>query len=174
MPIQVGNIILFRKTPGEKLSGLLSWILQRFEPHYTREFWHTAPVVRVTSEGCYVLDAGRNGLQENFYSLEYIQENCRVFHWFDSPPDQEKVDSFVLDHKGDAYDYGAYVGTVFFYAISRIFGRSYRVFDPDHTCWEITSLACRVWGKPLQPIYEYPLISSMQRVLERNEQGGKQ
>jgi len=161
-----GDIVLFRRNPEDKVAGVLSWLLQRFDRGYTREYWHTAPVTRVTSEGCYLFDASRGGAQENLYSFDYIADNCKVFHWFDSPPPQEEIDEFVANCSGIPYDFKGYFGTIFFSILARITGQHYRIHDEKLHCWEVTSLACRVWGKSLQAIYEYPLISSMQRVLE--------
>ena len=164
--IIAGDILVFKRNSKDIVSNVLSWILQRFEPDYDRKYWHTAPVTKVTKKGCYTLDAERKGAKENFYTFDYIENNCQVYHWFDSPISQKKIDKFVKAHLGDTYDIGAYVGTIFFYLIFKIFHKSYCIYDREQTCWELTSLFCRELGKPLQPIYEYPLISGMIRMLE--------
>lgn len=163
--ITPADILVFKRNPKDKVAGFLSWVLQKFEPSYKRVYWHTAPVTRVTDKGVFALDAHRDGAQENLYSFDYIEHNCKVFHWFDIPPSQKEIDRFVADIVGTPYDFKGYFGTIFFSILARITGDHYRIHDEKLHCWEITSLACRVWGKPLQKIYEYPLVSSMLRVL---------
>jgi len=161
-----GDILLFRRNPKDKVSGFLSWVLQKFEPGYNREYWHTAPVTRVTEHGCYVLDACRDGIRENFYSYAYIEAVCKIYHWLDSVPSKVDMGVIVKELYGAAYDRGAYVGTVFFYLVNRIFNKQYRIHDREYTCWEVISYVTRALGKPLQPLYQYPIISSIERLLE--------
>lgn len=166
--IRIGDILVFKRNPKDKVSGFLSWILQRFEPSYTREYWHTAPVTGLIGPGCWVLGARRGGAREDFYTLDYIEKNCRVFYWLDKVYPEE-VDRFVTQYEGVEYDAGAYFGTVIAYLWAKITRNHWRIVDTQLHCWELTCLFCRKFGKPLQPMNEYPLISTMLRALEGRE-----
>ena len=167
--MDIGDIVVFPRNPKDFVSGVLLWVLKRLDKKFAQwckdeKFnpWHTAPIVAISGGKYWTLDAGRNGATLIGRTPEYLKQ-CKVYKWFDNPSD---ITGKWSDLVGSPYDRGAYFGTVFFYVIARITGKSYRVHDQELQCWELTSLVSRRGGKPLQPIYEYPLIPAIIEALE--------
>ena len=168
-----GDILIFRRNPKDKVSGSLTWLLKRLDRDFARwikknDFspWHTAPITAKSLVGCWVMDARIEGAKEIFYPEGYIRKQCKVYQWLDKPPSQEEIEQFTKEVTGAEYDIPAYFSTIFFYFVQKITKQPYRIHDKKHHCWEITSRGMRVWDKPLQKIWQYPLISAMVKTLD--------
>ncbi len=170
---RTGDILVFCRDPKDKVSGSLTWVLKQLDKDFAKwvkknDFspWHTAPITSRSLKGCRVMDALMDGAAEIFHHKDEINKQCKIYRWLDDVPAPREVINFTSEVTGSPYDIKAYFSTMFFYFVAKIFKKFYRIHDRSHHCWEITSRAMRMWGKPLQKVWEYPLISAMVKTLD--------
>ena len=148
-------------------------MLGLFEPSWRkREWkpWHLAIAIAPAKGGWVLVEAVTGGVQEKFHTYEELWRDARSYRWLDKPPSRRKVKEFKSLHLGYPYDITAYFGVTFAYLLWKVTGKSFRVVDTEHLCWETAAAFCRFMGKPLQPIYEYPVICRIMEKLEGAEQ----
>lgn len=163
--IKRGYIVEFKR--GGFVSKFLGSILKLFERDWDGWGWHLGIAWGDDFNGWYVLEALSGGVEMNYYSDEYLRENTRVWKWFDKPPLKKKMGKFLLDHINENYDVGVYFWTLAQYLIRHYFNRRIpRLLDNRWTCWELAFWFCREMGKPIQSIYDCPLISDAIRVFK--------
>ena len=181
-----GDILVVRRNPNDKVSGIITWVLKRLDRDFASwtkrkkvDPWHTAPITNLTDQwrfpltargkklvGLWVMDAQMGGAREIYYGKDYIAKECKIYRWLDESPTSPEIESYIKAATGASYDIKAYFSTIFFYFIAKITKQNFRVHDKSYHCWELTSLAMRMWGKELQDITQYPLISRMIRTLD--------
>ena len=172
MGIKRYDIVLFPRNKKDWVSGVLNWILRKFDPEYDQwckengEYWHMAPIVKINSEGMIgTLDAMKGGSKINWRTSESLSE-CRIYHWLDNEPEAWRGIGCAENLRGKDYDRGAYIGTVICYFIKKWFHKSYRVWDDEYHCWELTCVFMRCLWKPLVDSRTYPLINEIIEILE--------
>ena len=168
--IRAGDIIAFRgKGP---IFTVLSGILALFEKGWRKRNWkpwHLAVASRKVRGGWMLIEAVVGGVQDLFHSTEELEQSTRAYHWLDKPPSRKKIEEFKSLYLGYPYDASAYIGITFAYLFWKVTKKSFRVIDTEHLCWETVAAFCRFMGKPLQPIYEYPIITRIISILEENK-----
>jgi len=143
--IKRGDIIEFK---GEGPTFFfLGWILKLFERWWDRWGWHTA----------FVCGKDERGLDGYPY---------RIYRWLDRVPPQAKVDAYVESVLGARYDVAIYFWTTAQYLFRHFFNRRIpRLLDDRYTCWENVFWFMREVGKPIQSIYDCPMITDMLKVV---------
>lgn len=164
--IQVGDVIVF-KGKG-LLFEILSRLLKLLEPDWDRWGWHLAIAEKEVDGGWILIEALAPRVQEKFHDWKELWERTKAYTWLDSPPSKQKMSKFKELYLGYPYDVTAYIGITFAYLFWKVTGKSFRMIDTEHLCWETVAAFCRFMGKPLQPIYMYPMIW---RIMGRLEQG---
>jgi hypothetical protein len=170
---QVGDIVLF--DGAGPAFRVLSWLLGRFDPVWKkapRKPWHTAFLSRYDSryvlgqKGYYVpgwmVSEAKGGVGITESRLADFKESYLVFRWFDTPPDKNWVQNFIVYHQGEKYDsFWGYFFVICWYFIKRF----PLIRDKNWMCWEFVYLFCEVMGKPLDDCCGYPLITIMMKKL---------
>ena len=165
--ISVGDIITF-KGSGATFK-ILSFLLGLFDKEWRGlkwKPWHTSIASRKLKDGWMIIEAVQGGVSENFYFDRQL-EDTRSYTWLSDPPTEKKMNEFRKMYLGYPYDVTAYFGITLAYLWYRITGKNWRVIDTEHLCWETVAAFCRFMGKPLQPIWEYPILPRLIRKLER-------
>jgi len=150
---------------------ILSFILGLFDKNWRQRKWkpwHMKTAIRKVKDGWFVIEALAGGVQGNLYTLEELTANSRAYRWCDEPS-RAQIKAFKEKYVGYPYDVTAYFGTVFGYLFQKITGKSFRIIDQEHTCWENGCAAQRMFGNELQPNEEYPVISEIVNRLEASK-----
>jgi len=168
--MKVGDIIEFRRRG--LVSGLLGGILGLFERDWDGWGWHMGVAwqdskVGDSNVGWYVLEALSGGVEVNFYTSQYLEENTRGWQWLEESPSRERMDKFLSDYVNKKYDVVVYFWTMLQYLVRHYFNRRIpRLLDERYTCWELAFWFCREMGRPIQSIYDCPLISDAIRAFK--------
>lgn len=156
-----GDIIVFKRRG--KLAAILSWLLQRFEPHYDRWGWHMSMVAEVRQLSRYepntfphIVEAHQEGVRIAPLPLD---QEFRVYRWFPDTVTMGELLNTIYRYLGCPYDSDAYVGTIVSYFWYRIRGKQWRIVDNEFHCWELVFQICGDLGYPIQPFSRYPIIS---------------
>ena len=166
MDIKLGDIVVFkRKGP---VSFVLGGILKLFVPSWDGKDWHTAPVSKHDNErGWMICEALAGGVQENPLSLYH---DYTVYRWFDEVLDQSKVNKFVADHLGKAYDVAIYFFTALAIIIRHFWNRPIpKLLDRRFSCWELTQEFTTALGKPIVSPYDVVIITDLMKALKGKE-----
>lgn len=162
---QIGDLVLVDgKGPA---FTILSWLLARFDPSWKkapRKPWHTAFLSKaaydVEDEALqnpewWVSEAkGGVGITES--PLSSIKEPYLVFRWFDTPPKYLEVQAFIDEYRGEKYDvFWGYLFVILWY----FWKRWPFIFDYKWMCWEWLWFFTLRFGKPVDNIHRYPLIT---------------
>jgi len=163
--IRRGDIVEFRRKGF--VSFILGGILRLLEPQWDGWGWHLGIATDYKDGQIWILEALSGGVVENCYQWEELEKRVRVYRWFEHIPEKRKFNRIKQKYLGAPYDVKAYFGVVFWYIIKKLTGRAFRLHDRQFMCWELVSVVCRELGKPLQDIWEYPLISEIIKKLEQ-------
>jgi len=143
----------------------LGWILKLFEWWWDRWGWHTAFVCGKDERGLLICEALDSGVQITPLS-RYDGYPYRIYRWLDRVPPQTKVDAYVESVLGARYDVTIYFWTAAQYLFRHFFNRRIpRLLDDRYTCWENVFWFMREMGKPIQSIYDCPMITDMLKVV---------
>ena len=148
------------------ISGLLSllnpsWRKRKWKP------WHTFFICgHDDSRGWLICEALGEGVcvhpLANYTSKEY-----RMYRWFDSPRDQNKITDFVASHLGQKYDILVYPLTALAYLARHYWGRPVpRLFDNSWSCWELVYYFADRMGQSFAESYDFPMINELLDSLE--------
>jgi hypothetical protein len=145
------------------LSGTLG-VFDEDWKNLERKPWHTAflskAVYNVEDEECehpewWVSEAkGGVGITES--RLDSFKEPYLVFRWFDTPPDAAEVKDFIDEYRGEKYDsFWGYLFVIIWY-----FWKWWPfIIDKNWYCWEWLWFFALRFGKPIDNVHKYPLIT---------------
>lgn len=175
--VKKGDILLFQRNKKDKVSWFLNGLLKLFEPSYRKllkqypfAVWHAAPVIATTSNSVTVMEAQGSGNDTKTFPTVYIKNHCLIFRPVEDAIPQQRIEGYIANYRNTSYDFGAYFGTVVAYLMAKYLKIKWRIVDNQYHCWEITSAFARsVLHKPMQPNYEYPIISKMLAFLSEYE-----
>lgn len=164
--IKVGDLVEFKRhgLVGAVLGGLLRLLDRKWDGWG----WHLAVIWEKSdlSDGWYIMEALASGVETNYYSREYICKQCRVYHWLDQEPTEEKLAMFLKEHLNMSYDVAIYFWTTLQYLIRHFFNRRIpRMLNERFTCWELVFAFCEDMGKPIGSKYDCPMINDFIRVV---------
>lgn len=153
---------------------ILSWLLARFDPSWRKlrkelqkkkrePPWHTAFLSRKII-GSKILDPpygwlvseakGGVGITES--PLSEFKEPYIVFRWFEVRPGEAEVNTFIDEYRGEKYD--AFWGYLF--VIVWYFWKWWPlIIDHNWMCWEWLWFFADRFGKPIDNVHKYPLIT---------------
>ena len=154
---QHGDFVLF---DGAGVTfNIMSFLLARFDPSWRkapRKPWHVGFLYdQHPLFGWMVGEAnGKLGVTET--PLRDFKNPYLVFRWFDLPPDRTKMINFMNAHLGQKYDnFFGYLFTILW-----LFVRWWpRIIDRRYMCWEFLYAFAAAFEKPVDTIYDYPLIT---------------
>jgi len=163
MNIKTGDIIVFKRKGF--VSFVLGGILKQFERQWDGWGWHVAFASGFHDDnGWMICEALAGGVQENPLSN---YQDYKVYHWFDEPLDQFKVNRFVAKHLGQKYDILVYPLTALAYLVRHYWGKPVpRLFDNSWSCWELVYYFADRMGKPFAESYDFPMVSDLMKALE--------
>ena len=165
--IKPGDILLFERNTGDKISKILSWLLRQLDGCWDGWGWHMGYVFEVSSDGSMAVVEAKigHGVKLIKYPDADSLGEVRAYRWIDDV-DLTVLENFTLARLGCAYDLGCYFWTGMQLLIRRFSDRLIKRIENDkYTCWELVSEMAQAMGKPLQPVPEYPLITDMTRIL---------
>jgi len=155
-----GDILVFKG--GGLVFEILSRILKLFAWDWDRWGWHTGFVVC----GNQLCESIACGICLSPLS-KYKVENTRVYRWLDTPPTNEKINTFLGSHLGKRYDVAIYLWSGLQYLFRHFWNRRIpRLLDDRFTCWENVSEFCDDMGKPVMSRYDCPMLPDMLKQLE--------
>ena len=115
------------------LSGILAPLIHKLkEPDWDAWDWHLTPVVKRVGDKVTIIDARFPKSKLITYSIPDLWKKVRAYRVVAFPPDQDRVDRFVLDYTDRPYDF-----TVYFLTALRIWFDIPRIIDRWYDCWEI-------------------------------------
>lgn len=156
-----GDIILCKGGRFPGVSWWLARILKLFEPDWDGWGWHLAIAYMEDKQGWWMLEATSKGV---VVSLIGDREH-RVYRWLDKEPSKIRMYAFFNQVQGARYDYWVYAWTVLQYLGKKIGLSLPRIVDRRYTCWEMAMYAMRESGKPVLPIWDYPVLTDILKVL---------
>ena len=137
----------------------LSWTLGRFDVDWRklkRKPWHVAFLSRQDPDGNWWVSEAKGGVGITESRLDSFKEPYQVFRWFDNPPDEKAVKEFIDTYRGEKYD--AFWGYLF--VIIWYFWKWWPfIIDHNWMCWEWLWFFALSFGKPIDNIHKYPLIT---------------
>jgi hypothetical protein len=168
LKLEPGDILIFKRNVDNRISTVLSRLLQLLERGWDRWGWHTGYVSQVSPDGTIITVEAviGKGVQTVVYPTFESLGDVRVYRWADELS-LNALEAFTEKHIGRQYDVVCYFWT----SLQRILLQfsNYcipRIHNDKYTCWELVSAMARAIEKPLQPISRYPLITDMERALE--------
>lgn len=161
---RTGDAVLFDGRPkGKNLDGptfeILAWLLGRWDKVWhtlKRKPWHTAFLTYKDTDDNWFVGNSAGGVGVCEMMLKDFEEDYLVFRWLDTPPDEDAVTAFMAKHKGEKYDnFLGYANVILWFFIP------WWPFMADRKwmCWEFFYLFYIVFGKPIDDVYKYPLIT---------------
>jgi len=159
-----GDFVEFKRSG--PVATVLGGLLKLFERDWDGWGWHLAILWEKRSEGWMILESVKNGVSLNYYPNKDL-ERTRIWLWFEELPTREVMEIFYKDHIGKRYDAAIYFWTVLQYIIRHYFNhRIPRLLDDRFTCWELVFWFARCMGKPIQSVYDCPIITDFLKVME--------
>jgi hypothetical protein len=152
---QPGDFVLF---DGAGVTfNILSFLLARFDPSWRkapRKPWHVGFLTKKLGDWMVGEANGKFGVTET--PLKNFKNPYLVFRWFDLPRTPEKIAAFMQVHHGQKYDnFFGYLFTILWF-----FVRWWpRIIDRRYMCWEFLYAFAAAFEKPVDTIYDYPLIT---------------
>jgi hypothetical protein len=138
---------------------VLSWMLGRFDEDWReleRKPWHVGFLSKKDECGNWWVSEAKGGVGITETPLSEFKEPYLVFRWFDTPPDEAAVAAFINEYRGEKYD--AFWGYAF--VIIWYFWRWWPfIIDKNWYCWEWLWFFALSFGKPIDNIHKYPLIT---------------
>ena len=167
--IQGGDILVFKRKGF--VSGVLGWLLKRFERSWDGWGWHMAIAWRKARLGYWILEAAGKGVRVNLIKEEVFKTDIRAYRWLDQPASGDDLEEFMAEELDKGYDAAVYIWTMLQYLILHFFNHSIpRLLDNRYTCWELAFFFVRKMGKPIQSIHKYPIITDFLKAVEKQEQ----
>ena len=161
-----GDILVFRRKGF--VSGVLGWILKRFERSWDGWGWHMAIAWKKGTIGYWILEAAAKGVRVNLIDVNMFKDEIRFYKWLDEPPSDEALEEFMLDNLKYGYDVAVYPLTMLQYLVFHFFKhRIPRLLNNRYTCWELAFWYARVMGKPIQKIHKYPMVTDFLKEVKR-------
>ena len=162
--ILLGNLI--PKITGSPAFTVLSWLLGRFDKDWRKlkwKPWHTAFLSRMDTDGTWWVSEAKGGVGITESPLNEFSEPYLVFRWFDTPPDEATVKAFIDEYRGEKYDsFWGYLFVILWY-----FWRWWPlIYDKTWMCWMWLYFFALSFGKPIDKVYHYPLITILMSKLE--------
>jgi len=159
---KVGDIVEF-KGKGS-VHGILSRLIWLFERWWDRWGWHVAFICGYDNDrGPLICESVAGGVR--VIPLREVAGGYgeyRIHSWFEESPEQSKVDAYVESVLGAKYDVTIYLWTALQYLVRHLINRRIpRLLDNRYTCWENVFFFCREMGKPIQAIYDCPMITDL-------------
>jgi hypothetical protein len=154
---KIGDFVLF--DGGGPVFVTLSWLLGIFDKDWRklkRKPWHVAFISGHDTLGGWKISEslGKSGISER--SLLYSKNNYQVFRWFDISLDEKDVAKFIDEYRGQKYDF--FFGYLF--VILWYFLKWWPlVIDKNWMCWEWLYYFALTFGKPVDSVNHYPLIT---------------
>ena len=160
-----GDILVFRRKGF--ISGVLGWVLKRFEPWWDGWGWHMAIAWKKGHFGYWILEAAAQGVKVNLIQEKVLKSDVRTYRWLDEPPSDEDLEKFMSENLNRGYDAAVYLWTMIQYLVLHFFNHSIpRLLDNRYTCWELAFLFAREMGKPIQSVHEYPILTDFLKEVE--------
>jgi len=154
---RIGDFVLF--DGAGPTFNILAWLLARFDPSWKklkRKPWHTAFLSGKDDQGDWWVGESKGGVGPTETALKSFKDPYQVFRWFDTPPDEVAVMNFIADHKGEKYDnFFGYLFVILWYFLPWW----PLIVDRQFMCWEFLYLFALQFGKPVDKVYRYPLIT---------------
>jgi hypothetical protein len=164
--IQGGDILIFKRKGF--VSGVLGWLLKRFERNWVGWGWHMAIAWQEARLGYWILEAAGKGVRVNLIKEEVFKTEIRAYRWLGQPASGDDLEEFMVEELTKGYDAAVYIWTMLQYLILHFFNRSIsRVLDNRFTCWELAFFFARKMGKPIQSIHKYPIITDFLKEVEK-------
>lgn len=161
-----GDILVFRRKGF--VSGVLGWILKRFERSWDGWGWHMGIAWKKGIYGYWILEAAAEGVRVNLIDVEKFKDDIRFYKWLDEPPSDEAMEEFMLENLKYDYDVAVYLFTVLQYLVFHFLNhRIPRLLNKRYTCWELAFWYARVMGKPIQEIHKYPMVTDFLKIVEK-------
>jgi len=138
---------------------VLSWTLGRFDEDWReleRKPWHVGFLSKKDECGNWWVSEAKGGVGITETPLSEFKEPYLVFRWFDTPPDATTVKEFIDTYRGEKYD--AFLGYAF--VILWYFWKRWPlIIDYKWMCWEWLWFFAARFGKPIDNVHKYPLIT---------------
>jgi len=154
---RIGDIVIF--DGAGPAFEVLSWLIGRFDEDWRnleRKPWHVGFLSKKDECGNWWVSEARGGVGITETPLSAFKEPYLVFRWFDTPPDEAAVAAFINEYRGEKYD--AFWGYAF--VIIWYFWRWWPfIIDKNWYCWEWLWFFALSFGKPIDNIHKYPLIT---------------
>ena len=171
---QIGDLVLFDGA-GPAFT-ILSWLLGRFDPAWNkapRKPWHTGFLSRKEVTGNWWVSEARGGVGITESPLNGFKDPYLVFRWFqtspnttiigDTIPGEKALKEFIDTYRGEKYD--AFWG--YFFVIIWYFWKWWPfIIDRKWMCWEWVWFFALSFGKPIDNIHKYPLITLLMDKVE--------
>lgn len=154
---RIGDLVLFDGA-GPAFT-ILSWLLGRFDPAWRRlkrKPWHVAFISLIDIDGTVYVSEAKGGVGITETELNSFKNPYLVFRWLDTPPGEKEVFNFIADYYQEPYDnFWGYLFVILWY-----FWRRWPfIIDYKWMCWEWVWFFCLRFGKPVDNIHKYPLIT---------------
>ena len=163
---QLGDIVVFkRKGP---VSFILGGILKLFEPSWDAWGWHVGFVSgHDDDKGWMVCEALAGGVAENPLSLYH---DYKTYRWFETPPEQFRVNQFLFHYQGKPYDIAIYFWTTLAVIFRHYFNRPIpKLLDERFSCWELVQEFTMDMNKPILSRYDVIIITDLMKALKGKE-----
>lgn len=153
-----GDILLFRRKGF--VTGVLGWLLKRFERKWDGWGWHMAIAWQKSRLGYWILEAAGKGVRVHLVRNEEFETEIRAYRWLDKPASGDDLEDFMAENLDKGYDVTVYFRTMIQYLVLHFFNHSIpRLLDNRYTCWELVFFFARKMGKPIQSIHKYPILT---------------
>jgi len=140
---------------------ILGGLLKLFERKWDFWGWHTAFTVNHDT----ICESIAEGVVLSPLT-KYPSDEVRAYRWFDTMPDQTKMDLYLQQHLGKRYDVAIYFWTMAQYLIRHYWNhRIPRLLDDRYTCWENLCEFCEDMAKPIESRYDCPILTDILRSL---------
>jgi len=154
---QIGDLVLFNGA-GPTFT-ILSWLLGRFDPAWKkapRKPWHVGFLSRKDVTDNWLVSEAKGGVGITESPLATFKNPYLVFRWFYTPPDWVQVMNFINEYRYEKYDnFWGYAFVILWY-----FWRWWPfIIDRKWMCWEWVWFFALQFGKPIDNIHKYPLIT---------------
>lgn len=156
-----GDIVVFKRQGF--VSGVIGWLIQRFEKDWDGWGWHMAIAVEYhKTKGWLIAESIGKGVTLSW--LDCYDRPFKSYNWFNKEISAYKIRRFLADRAGCRYDVSVYIFTLLQYLVLHWFNHPLpRVLDRKYTCWELVFEFCREMGKPIQAPHKYPMITDFMR-----------
>ena len=170
MKIQRGYIIEFKRTG--LTSAILGSLLKLFERSWDGWGWHLAIAWEQAYDGWNILEATEDGVEINYYSDKYLDENTRAYQWLTKVPSRKAMGEFLKSHINKKYDVAIYFWTALAIIIRHYFNHPIpKLLDDRFDCWELSAEFFAEVGEPIQSKYDVIIITDIIKAL-KGRRGG--